>query len=155
MVPTDSATSRRRRVRSLALILAAAALMLVGCSSTAQPSASPSPSPSADPFAGTWRVDSAEATFVISLERGLYKALAVSPGLSGVTDLGACTRQGSSLSCRVERGETAGDTYRFTLTSDPATLEVAELEKGGSEPARAVAVRLSTSTASPTALPGQ
>jgi hypothetical protein len=139
-------------VRSLALILAAAALMLVGCSSAAEPSASPSPSPSADSFTGTWRVDSAEATFVISLDRGLYKVLAVSPGLSGVTDLGACKLQGSSLSCLVERGETAGDTYRFTLTGDPATLEVAELEKGGSEPVRALAVRLSTGTASPTPL---
>lgn len=41
-------------------------------------------------------------------------------GLSGVTDLGACTLQGSSLSCLVERGRPPATP---TASRSPATLQ--------------------------------
>jgi hypothetical protein len=156
MRPAVGSTYYRKRMRLLALVLAAAAVMLLaGCSSAAQPAPSPSPSPSTAPFVGTWRLDWADATFAISNDHGQYRVLAVSPGLSGVTDLGACQRQGTSLVCESKSGEIAGDVHRFTLTSKPTTLKVVELKQGESEPARGVAVKVSASTASPTPSPMQ
>ena len=155
MTPVLGWTRQRKRVRSLALALVAAGILLsAGCSSVVQPSASPSPSPPANPFVGTWRLDWAEATFVISNDHGQYRVLAVSPGVSGVTDLGACTRQGTSLVCRANAGEIAGDVHRFTLTSQPTRLKVVELQKG-EKPAGGIALKVSASTDSPTPSPVQ
>ncbi len=92
---------------------------------------------------------------MISSDEGQYRILAVSPGLSGVTDLGACRRESASLVSQSETGEIAGDVHRFTLTSEAKTLKVVELKKGESQPSRAVAVKVSASTASPTPLPLQ
>ena len=70
-----------------------------------------------------------------------------------MTDLGACRRESASLVSQSETGEIAGDVHRFTLTSEAKTLKVVELKKGESQPSRAVAVKVSASTASPTPLP--
>ena len=156
MVRTVRCHCRRRYPRLLALaVVVAAVTLLAGCGGVAQPTASLSPSPSTDPFTGTWRIGWADATFVISADSGQYTVLAVSPGLSGVTDLGARGRQGATLVCRVKTGEIAGDAYRFTLTDKPTALKVVELKKGESEPTRALAIKVSASTASPTPSPLQ
>jgi hypothetical protein len=136
--------------RPLALALVTAIVLLAGCSGAGQPTESPSPDPSTDRFAGTWRLDSADATFVIINEGGQYRALAASPGLDGVVDLALVRQQSDSLRFRVETGETIGDTYRFILTQDATELKVVAVEEGMTEPARVVVDRVSDSTASPT-----
>ena len=83
MMPAVTVTYQRKRMMLLALVVAvAAAMLLMACSGAVQQTASPSPIASADPFVGTWRVDSADATFVMSSSEG-YRILAVSPGLAG------------------------------------------------------------------------
>lgn len=134
----------------LALALVAAIVLLSGCSGAGQPTVSPSPSPSTDRFAGTWRLDRADATFVIINDGGQYRALAASPGLDGVVDLALVRQQADSLRFRVETGETIGDTYRFILTQDAARLKVVAVEEGMTEPAHVVVDKVSESTASPT-----
>ena len=153
-VATEHPDARARgRLLLLTLGLVAALLVLTGCSSTVQPTASPSPSPSADPFAGTWRLDWADATFVIINDDGQYRALAASPGLYGVNELAVVRQQADSIRFRVESGDTIGDTYRFTLTQDPARLKLVAMEEGMTKPAHGIVKKVSDSTASPTPFP--
>lgn len=147
MHPDVRATGRQL---VLALALVAALLLLPGCSSAVQPTASPSPSAPADPFVGTWRVDWADATYVISHDRGHYEALGASPGIDTIAKLAVVKQQGDSILFKVVTGETAGDTYRFTLTQDPARLKLVAMEEGMTKPAHAVVKKVSDSTASPT-----
>ena len=130
--------------------LVAALLSLTGCSSTVQPAASPSPSPATDQFVGTWRLDWGEGTFVIINDDGQYRALAASPGLDGIAEIAVVRQGANSILLRVVTGETAGDTYRFTLTQDPARLKLVAMEEGMTQPAHAVVNKVSDSTASPT-----
>jgi hypothetical protein len=151
MMRTVRSPHHRGRVRLLTLAMVCAAVtLLAGCTSAGQPTASPSARPSSDPFVGTWRVDWADVTFVISAAGGQYTVLAVGPGVTGVADLGARGRQGATLVCRAKTGEIAGDAYRFILTDKPTTLTFVELQKGESKPTRSVAVKVSVSTARPT-----
>jgi hypothetical protein len=145
---SDLRASGTRLVHAVALV--AALLLLIGCSSAAQPTASPSPSAPADPFVGTWRVDWADATFVISQDGGDYEALAAGPGIDTVATLAVVKQRGDSILFEVVTGETAGDTYRFTLTRDPTRLRLVAMEEGMTKPAHAVVNRVSDSTASPT-----
>ena len=148
VVHLDVRVTGRRLV--LALALFAALLLMPGCASTAQPTASPSPSASADPFVGTWRLDWADATFVISHDGGHYEALAASPGVDTVAKLAVVKQQGDSILFKVVTGETAGDSYRFTLTQDPARLKLVAMEEGMTKPGHGVVKKVSDSTASPT-----
>ena len=148
LVHPDVRATGRRPVLALALV--AALLLLTGCSSTVQPTASPSPSAPANPFAGTWRVDWADAAFVISHDGGHYEALAAGPGVDTVAKLAVVEQQGDSILFEVVTGETAGDAYRFTLTQDPARLKLVAMEEGMTKPAHAVANKVPDSTASPT-----
>jgi hypothetical protein len=104
----------------------------------------------ADPFVGTWRLDWADATYVISHDGGQYVALGASPGIDTVAKLTVVKQQDDSILFKGVTGETTGDTYRFTLTQDPTRLKVVFMEEGMTKPAHAVVNKVSDSTASPT-----
>ena len=107
---------------------------------------STAPSTPADPFVGTWRLDWADATFVIGHDGGQYEALIASPGIDTVAKLAVVKQQDDSILFRVVSGETAGNTYRFTLTENPARLKLVAMEEGMTKPARDVVIKVSDKT---------
>ena len=122
------------------------ALALVGCGSA---STAASPSPSADPFAGTWRMDSGDhVTFVISTADDEYTVVQGSPGSSTYTPLGVLARNGDSLSGPATVTETDGQ-LTLTLSGNGSKLALGFDAANMTSPFETTLTKVSGSTATP------
>ena len=131
-----------------------AALLVVGCGGSGSTgTASGSPSPAADPFTGTWRMDSGDRVlFVISANGDTYSVVQGAPGAAGYVPLAVLQRSGDELSGDAPIAEPEG---RLTLTigTDPAHMALKFDGPKVNAPLDTTLTKVSTSTATPTPVP--
>jgi hypothetical protein len=146
-----------RLVRSASAIAAVFAVgtLLVACGGLT-PVASPSASVAANPFVGTWRMDSGRPwTLVISAHGARYSILAGKHGKSRYLPLAGTpfTRTGNRLKGEWHPGGTGLNRVVFALGKSAGQLVVTETSRDLKRPFRATLTRLSSSTATPTPVP--
>ena len=146
--------SPQRRVAGASLLLIVFALLVIGCrGSGSASSASGRPSPAADPFAGTWRMDSGDRVlFVISANGHIYTVVQGSPGAPDYVPLAVLRRSGDQLSGDATITDTNG---RLTLSlgTGPAQLALNFDEPKMNGPFDTTLTRVSASTATPKPVP--
>ena len=135
-------------VLSLVLFIA---VLIAGCGGS-EPGATSS-SAQADPFAGTWRMDSGDRVrFVISTDGDQYTIVQGSPGADGYVPVAVLQRTGDTLSGDATITDTEG---RLTLGvgSSPEQLALTFDGPKITGPVTTTLTRLSGSTATPTPVP--
>ncbi len=134
---------RRVRVTALLSLVLLIALLVAGCGGSEQ----------ADPFAGTWRMDSGDRVlFVISASGDTYTIVQGSPGAPDYVPVAELRRSGDKLSGDANISETDG-VLTLSVGTDPTQLVLNFDGPKMNGPFDTTLTKVSFSTATPTPVP--